>query len=86
MVEAPKKPRKAAARKPSARKARPAPPRMRVRWCVYDGAMKPVALFAYNQRAAADAKLADLAARARGVHFLRLFKDAIPEAPPDAAQ
>jgi hypothetical protein len=51
---------------------------MRARWCIYDGAMKPVALFPYNQRAEADAKLAALLARAKGAHFLRLFKDAIP--------
>ena len=77
----PKKPRKApAARKPTVRKPRApkAQPRLRARWCIYDGAMKPVALFAFNQRAEADAKLADLLVRAKGVHFLRLFKDAIP--------
>jgi hypothetical protein len=76
-----KKPRKApAARKPTVRKPRApkAQPRLRARWCIYDGAMKPVALFAFNQRAEADAKLADLLVRAKGVHFLRLFKDAIP--------
>ena len=80
-----RKPAKAAgpARKPSARKPRApkAVPRMRARWCIYDGNMKPVALYPYNQRAAADARLADLLARAKGVHFLRLFKDAIPEPP-----
>ena len=38
-------------------------------------------MYAYNQRAEADAKLADLLTRAKGVHFLRLFKDEIP-APP----
>jgi hypothetical protein len=81
----PKKQRKATA-KPSARKPRAAKadPRMRARWCIYDAAMKPVAMFAYNQRAEADARLIDLLARARGVHFLRLFKDAIPQ-PTDAA-
>src|SRR4051794_10738644 len=70
---APKKRRKARAPgKPSARKPRApkAAPRMRARWCIYDGAMKPVALFPYNQRAEADAKLADLLGRAKGVHFL----------------
>src|SRR5262249_43613921 len=86
--EAPaKKPRKApAALKPSARKPRApkAEQRMRARWCIYDAAMKPVAFFAYNQRAEADAKLADLLARVKGVHFLRLFKDAMPE-PADGA-
>ena len=75
-----KKPRKATG-KPSARKPRAAKadPRMRARWCIYDAAMKQVALFAYNQRADAEAKLADLQARSKVVHFLRLFKDAIPQ-------
>jgi len=84
----PKKSRKATARKPSARKPRAAKvaPRMRARWCIYDGAMKPVALFDYNKRADADAKLADLLARSKGVHFLRLFKDAIPQPTDPAAQ
>jgi hypothetical protein len=78
-----KKARKAPARKPATRKPRApkAEPRMRARWCIYDGGMKQVVLFAYNQRAAADAKLADLQARTKGVHFLRLFKDAIPQPP-----
>jgi len=78
----PKGPRKApAARKPSARKPRApkAEQRTRARWCIYDAAMKPVAFFAYNQRADAEAKLADLQARSKVVHFLRLFKDAIPQ-------
>jgi hypothetical protein len=80
-AEAPqKKSRKPpATRKPRAVKA---PPRMRARWCVFDGAGKPVALFAYNQRAAADAKLAEVRARVKGIHFIRLFKDAFPD-PPD---
>jgi hypothetical protein len=78
-----KKARKAAARKPTTRKPRaPKPePRLRARWCIYDGGMKQVALFPYNQRAAADAKLAELQGRAKGVHFLRLFKDALPQPP-----
>jgi hypothetical protein len=77
-----KKPRKApAARKPSTRKPRAAKAdaRMQVRWCIYDGGMKQIALFAYNQRAAAEARLAELQARSKVVHFLRLFKDAIPQ-------
>jgi hypothetical protein len=77
-----KKPRKAAAaRKPSARKPRAAraDARMRVRWCIYDGGMKQIAMFDYNQRAAAEVRLAELQARSKVVHFLRLFKDAIPQ-------
>lgn len=76
-AEAPKK----KARKPTVRKPRApkAPPRMRARWCIFDGAGKPVALFAYDQRPAADTKLAEILTRAKGVHFIRLFKDALPD-------
>lgn len=89
-VEAPpvKKAKKPAApRKPRVAKAK-IPPRRRARWCIYDGAMKPVALFDYNQRPAADAKLADLLSRAKGPnsHFLCIFKEAIPEEPAAAAK
>jgi len=78
-------PQKKAKKAPAVRKPRAAkvPPRMRARWCIYDGSMKPVAVFDYNQRAAADAKLADLAARAKGVHFLQVIKEPMPE--PQAA-
>src|SRR5206468_575393 len=66
-----KKPRaKKAAAKPGAAKA-PAkprarkkavkvPPRMFARWAVCDNGMKRVAVFEYRDRAAADAKLAEL--------------------------
>jgi hypothetical protein len=59
-----KKAKKAPAskRKPRAPKA---PPRLRARWGVFDGGMKQVAIFNYDQRAAADAKLADLLAKKR---------------------
>jgi hypothetical protein len=50
---------------PKARKARAkkAPPRLRARWAVFDGTMKQVAIFDYNQRAAVDEKLVDLRAK-----------------------
>lgn len=67
------------ARKPRAKKA---PTRMRVRWGVFDGGMKQVAIFDYNQRAAADEKLADLLARKKGIHFLQPVKEAMPEPVP----
>jgi hypothetical protein len=63
--------RKARAKKP--------PPRMRARWGVFDGGMKQVAIFDYNQRAAADDKLADLLAKKKGVHFLKVVKEPMPE-------
>jgi hypothetical protein len=63
-------------------RAKKAPPRMRVRWGVFDSAMKQVAVFDYNQRAAADEKLAALLARAKGLHFLQLVKEPMPEPEP----
>ncbi len=66
-------------RKPRAKKA---PPRMRARWGVFDGGMKQVAIFDYNQRAGADAKLAELLAKKKGPHFLQIVKEPMPEPPP----
>jgi len=74
----PKKVRKAPAspRKPRAKKA---PPRMCARWCVFNNSMKQVAAFDYNQRAAADAKLAELLDQKKGAHFLQMVKQPMPE-------
>jgi hypothetical protein len=69
------------ARKPRAKKA---PPRMRARWGIFDGGMKQVAIFDYNQRAAADQKLADLLDRKKGSHFLQVVKEPMPE--PEVAE
>jgi hypothetical protein len=66
-------------RKPRAKKA---PARMRARWGVFDGGMKQVAIFDYNQRAGADAKLAELLAKKKGPHFLQIVKEPMPEPPP----
>jgi hypothetical protein len=60
------------------------PPRMRALWCVYDGGMKEVALFDYNQRAAAEAKLAALLDTHKGVYFLQIVKQPMPAAEPVA--
>jgi hypothetical protein len=80
-------PKKASKRKAAATTAKPrkprklkAPPRQRVRWVLFDGAMKPVAVFDFNQRAAADEKLASLLASKKGTHFLQLVKEPMPEA------
>jgi hypothetical protein len=66
---------------PKAKKPRPkkAPPRMRARWGVFDGGMKQVAVFDYNQRTEAEAKVADLHSRNKGTHFLQIVKDDMPE-------
>jgi hypothetical protein len=84
----PKKQRKAkdpGAPKTKKPRAKKAPPRMRARWGVFDGAMKQVAIFDYNQRAAADDKLAELRAKAKGSHFLQIVKEPMPEPAPMAA-
>ena len=69
-------------KKPRAKKV---PPRLRARWGVFDSGMKQVAIFDYNQRAAADEKLADLIARKKGIHFLQIVKEPMPE-PVSAAE
>jgi hypothetical protein len=63
-------------KKPRAKKE---PPRMRARWGVFDNAMKRVAIFDYNQRPAADQKLADLNAKKAGQYFLQIVKEPIAE-------
>lgn len=65
--------------KPRKARAKKAPVRQRARWGVFDMAMKQVAIFDYNQRAAADQKVADLNALRKGQHFLQIVKDAMPE-------
>lgn len=82
-VVKPKK--KARAKDPAAPKvrktrAKKAPPRLRARWGVFDAGMKQVAIYDYNQRAAADDKLAELLARKKGIHFLQIVKEPMPEA------
>jgi hypothetical protein len=73
------KARKAAAA-PKARKVRAKKaPRMCARWGVFDGGMKQVAIFDYNQRAAADEKLAELQTKKKGIHFLQMVKEPMPE-------
>jgi hypothetical protein len=71
----------AAPRKRMAR-AKKAPPRMRARWGVFDATMKQVAVYDYNQRTAADDKVADLHAKGKGTHFLQIVKEPMPEAAP----
>ena len=61
------------------------PPRMCARWGVFDAGMKQVAIFDYNQRAAADQKIADLSAKKNATYFLQLVKEPMPEPPPPEA-
>lgn len=64
------------AKKPRGKKAAV---RQRARWGVFDMAMKQIAIFDYNQRAAADQKVADLNARNKGEYFLQIVKEALPD-------
>jgi hypothetical protein len=63
-------------------RAKKAAPRMRARWGVFDAGMKQVGIFDYNQRAAADEKLADLLTKKKGIHFLQIVKDLMPDPAP----
>ena len=66
-------------RKPSTRKKKE-PPRLVARWGVFDGAMKQVAVFDYNQRDRADLKVAELAAKkANALYFVQLVKEPMPQ-------
>jgi hypothetical protein len=71
-----KVPRAPKVKKASAKKA---PLRMRARWGVFDGGMKQLAIFDYNQRAAADAKVADVLAKKKGLCFLQIVKEPMPD-------
>jgi len=85
---APKKTKAKAAAAPKAKKPRKtkAPVRLCARWGVFDGSMKQVAIFNYNQRPAADARLAELLAKNKGLYFLQVVKEPMPEpAPAEAA-
>src|SRR6516165_3315747 len=76
---------KDAAPKVQKARAKKAPPRMRARWGVFDAGMKQVAVFDYNQRAAADEKLADLLVKKKGIHFLQIVKEPMAEPAPTEA-
>src|SRR5262245_36250345 len=56
------------------------PPRLCARWGVFDSGMKQVAIFDYNQRAQADQKAAEMAAKKAGTsYFVQLVKQPMPE-------
>ena len=58
---------------------------MRALLCVYDRGMKEVARFDYNQRAAAEEKLAALLGKQKGVYFLHIVKQPMLDAAPAGA-
>jgi hypothetical protein len=63
--------------KPKKPRAKKLPPRMRVRWCIYDASMKPVAMFDYKQQKAAQASLAQYLEK-KPNYFLQLVKEPLP--------
>ncbi len=71
-----------AAPKGTRARAKKVPGRMRVRWGVFDGGMKQVAIFDYNQHAAAQEKVADMLGKKKGVYFLQPVKEPMPEPAP----
>src|SRR4051794_4024811 len=78
-----KKKSRAKAAAPKVRKPRKpkAPPRMRARWGVFDGGMKQVAIFDFNDRAGADEKLAAMLEKKKGSYFLQIVKEEMIEPP-----
>ena len=85
----PAKKRKRVAKTPAAPRAKrvrkvKTPPRMFARWGIFDASLKQVAIFDYNQRAAADERLAQLLLNKKGIHFLQMVKEAMPEAAAEA--
>lgn len=74
-ASASKTPAKRAPRAPRKPRAPKEPERLRARWGVFDNGMKRVAIFDFNQRAAADQKVADLNARKAGQFFLQIVKE-----------
>src|SRR5215469_12140096 len=79
----PKKKAKAPAKSKakSSRAAKPAA-RMRIVWTVLNDAFKPVGTFEYTQKAAADARAAELTAKGKGTHFVVKTKEPMPEDAP----
>jgi len=78
----PKAKAKAEAKPRKPRKPKAAP-RMRARWGVFDASMKQLAIFDWNQRADADAKVVELAAKKNGTFFVQIVKEPMAEAAAD---
>jgi hypothetical protein len=76
------KPKAAAPKRTRATKAAKPAARMRVVWQVVNDAFKVVATFEYPQRAAADAKAAEMIAKGKGNHFVQKVKEAMTEDAP----
>ena len=74
--------KKAAKRKAAVRKTREkAPERKRVTWILYSGSMKEEGRFAYDQKEAAEERLAVLKNRGKKLYFMQLVKELITDSP-----
>ncbi len=80
-----KKPKKKKApAKPKAKAVKAVKPsaRMRIVWTVMNDAFKPVGTFDFSQKAAADARAAELTAKGKGTHFVQKTKEPMPDNAP----
>ena len=76
--EKPKKKKKATRKKAAPRKAREKPPeRKRAVWVLYSGSMKEEGRYPYDQKEAADERLAVLQGRGKKLYFMQMVKELI---------
>lgn len=55
--------------------------RLVARWAVYDSQMRPLAVFDYNQRGAAEQKVRELRAKKNAEYLIQLLKEPMREEP-----
>jgi len=76
--ETPKKKKKATRKKAAARKTREKPPeRKRAVWVLYSGSMKEEGRYPYDQKEAAEERLAVLQGRGKKLYFMQMVKELI---------
>lgn len=76
--ETPKKKKKATRKKAASRKAREKPPeRKRAVWVLYSGSMKEEGRYPYDQKEAAEERLAVLQGRGKKLYFMQMVKELI---------
>ena len=76
--ETPRKKKKATRKKAATRKAREKPPeRKRAVWVLYSGSMKEEGRYPYDQKEAAEERLAVLQGRGKKLYFMQMVKELI---------
>lgn len=76
--ETPKKKKKATRKKAAPRKTREKPPeRKRAVWVLYSGSMKEEGRYPYDQKEAAEERLAVLQGRGKKLYFMQMVKELI---------